>query len=75
MVSISYEPSELLLEVATLRDYVDSFVGGRGDVRSMEGMIQTICKDASEILCVKVKTLAELQISPNQRMTVICENP
>jgi len=39
-IAITYEPADKILEVASLRRYVDSYRGGRGSVRSMEGMIQ-----------------------------------
>jgi 7-cyano-7-deazaguanine reductase len=71
-VAIEYEPNGTILEVAALRSYLDSFVGGKGSVRSMEGMIQMIAQECSQVLSVQVKVQAELIIEPNQRMEVIC---
>lgn len=72
-IAIRYTPGACVLEVAALRAYVDSFVGGRGEVRSMEAMIQTIAADCAVSLGVSVKVVAELMIEPAQRMRVECE--
>ena len=67
-IEISYRPGELLLEVASLRKYVDSYVNGRGEVRSMEGMVQQITQDCADVLRVVVKITARLILEPQQRM-------
>lgn len=69
---IIYEPAATILEVKSLRDYVDSYRGGRGEVRSMEGMIQQIAQDAAMVLNVYVKVEADLEIAPAQRMKLKC---
>lgn len=75
-VSIEYRANEHFLEVASLREYVDSYVGGRGDVRSMEGMIQQIAQDCSNAVQTSVHVQARLVIDPNQRMLIECSaNP
>ena|SRR5688572_18255564 len=75
-VSIEYRANEHFLEVASLREYVDSYIGGRGDVRSMEGMIQQITQDCADAVKTSVHTQARLVIEPNQRMTIECSaNP
>lgn len=71
-VSIEYRANDFFLEVASLRAYVDSYVGGRGDVRSMEGMIQQITQDCANALKTSVHTRATLTIEPNQRMIIEC---
>jgi NADPH-dependent 7-cyano-7-deazaguanine reductase QueF len=71
-VQISYSPDRLILEVASLRAYVDSYVGGRGDVRSMEGMIQQITQDCANTVGVMVHSVALLLINPNQKMQLEC---
>ena len=71
-ISIIYTPASLLLEVESLRAYVDSYTGGRGDIRSMEGMIQGITQDAANILGVAVEVRADLNIRPNQKMMLKC---
>lgn len=71
-LTILYSPLKTLLEVAALRAYIDSYQGGRGDVRSMEGMIQNIAQDCADCINQVVKAVAELNLEPNQKMTVEC---
>jgi 7-cyano-7-deazaguanine reductase len=72
VLEISYSPDERILEVASLRAYVDSYVGGRGDIRSMEGMIQNITQACADVVGVMVHSLALLVIEPNQKMRLEC---
>jgi NADPH-dependent 7-cyano-7-deazaguanine reductase QueF len=72
LIEISYAPSDRILEVASLRTYVDSYIGGRGEIRSMEGMIQQITQDCANVAGVMVHSVARLNINPNQRMTLEC---
>lgn len=72
-ISITYEPDHSMLEVASLVGYIDSYKGGRGEVRSMEGMIQSIAQDCANCVEVKVVAFAELIIYPGQSMAVECE--
>lgn len=71
-ISITYSPADRILEVASLRAYVDSYTGGRGEIRSMEGMIQAIAQDAANAVGVTVAIDADLIINPNQRMRLHC---
>jgi 7-cyano-7-deazaguanine reductase len=71
-ITIEYEGQEAFLEVASLRSFVDSFVGGKDDIRSMEGMLQEIAQACADILEVHVKLLSDLQINPGQIMRVTC---
>lgn len=71
-IEIEYQAHDLLLEVASLRAYVDSYVGGRGDVRSMEGMCQQIAQDAANALRCPAWVKTDLIITPNQRMILEC---
>jgi NADPH-dependent 7-cyano-7-deazaguanine reductase QueF len=71
-VSIEYRVNDYFLEVASLREYVDSYIGGRGEVRSMEGMIQQIAQDCADAVQTNVHVQARLNIDPNQRMTIEC---
>ena len=73
-VSIIYTPADHILEVESLRAYIDDYTGGRGDVRSMEGMIQSITQDAADILGVPVEVVADLNIRPNQKMILRCSS-
>jgi 7-cyano-7-deazaguanine reductase len=72
LISIAYEPIGRILEVASLRAYIDSYKGGRGDVRSMEGMIQAIAQDCSNAVRAHVIVNAELVIEPRQKMRLKC---
>lgn len=72
VIEISYSPKQFLLEVDALRAYVDSYKGGRGNVRSMEGMIQAICQDAANTLGAMVYCLARLNLAPDQQEEVEC---
>lgn len=61
-----------VLEVASLREYVDSYKGGKGDIRSMEGMIQQITQDCANAVKTVCHVRAELVIEPNQEMILDC---
>jgi NADPH-dependent 7-cyano-7-deazaguanine reductase QueF len=71
-IQISYRPDKLILEVASLKEYIASYVGGRGDVRSMEGMIQNITQDCANTVRCSVEVTADLKIEPEQRLLVMC---
>lgn len=71
-VEICYVAEKLILEVISLRAYIDSYKGGRGDVRSMEGMIQAIAQDAANAVQSHVTVKADLLISPEQRIFLEC---
>ena len=73
-IKITYRPESLILEVAALRAYIDSYIGGRGEIRSMEGMIQQItqhCANATQVHC---RVIAELKINPSQEMHLVCSS-
>jgi NADPH-dependent 7-cyano-7-deazaguanine reductase QueF len=72
VIEIEYRVGELVLEVEALRAYVDSYQGGRGDVRSMEGMCQQITQDCANAVQTSVWTRATLNIAPEQQMIVEC---
>lgn len=71
-MEISYDPYDKILEVISLRDYVDSYVNGKGEIRSMEGMIQAITQDCANAVGVMVHVMALLSIHPNQKMRLEC---
>lgn len=71
-VRIRYRPAAKILEVAALREYIDSYTGGRGDIRSMEGMVQAITQDCATATGVECTVIADLTIQPRQRMTLEC---
>lgn len=71
-LTLSYRAKAAVLEVFSLRAYVDSYVGGRGEVRSMEAMIQTIAADCAAVLGVPVVAVADLMLFPSQEMRLVC---
>lgn len=71
-VEICYLPLRFLIEVQSLHDYIASYIGGRGDVRSMEGMIQNIAQDCADCIGQTVKVVAHLNLDPDQKMLVEC---
>lgn len=71
-LKIKYRPRENILEVQSLHDYIKEYVGGRLDVRSMEGMIQNIAQDCANSTGVKVKVTCRLILVPTQKMKLEC---
>lgn len=71
-ITIAYRGTKGFLEVAALRVFVDSYIGGKGEVRSMEGMLQEIAQACADILKVDVKLSSNLIIEPKQIMRVTC---
>lgn len=71
-VEIEYRVFGLHLEVQSLREYVDSYIGGKGKIRSMEGMIQQIAEDCAVAVKTSVHVTARLNINPEQRMILEC---
>ncbi len=43
---ILYRPTACFLEVYSLRAYVNSYTGGKGAIRDMEGAIQQMAQDS-----------------------------
>lgn len=70
---IKYRPKAILLEVQSIYDYIREYIGGRLDVRSMEGMIQNIAQDCANTLDVKVTVRANLLLQPRQEMYLKCK--
>lgn len=71
-LKIKYRPQKLLLEVQSLSDYIMEYIGGRLDVRSMEGMVQNISQDCANAVGVRVKVKAILILNPPQLMRLHC---
>lgn len=72
-IQIKYRPDRLILEVAALREYIMEYVGGRIDVRSMEGMVQNISQDCANAVGVEVRVKAKIRLLPEQTMKLICK--
>lgn len=73
-ITITYTPADCVLEVEDLKRFIASYKNGRGEVRSMEGMIQDITRACSEAVSTKVVVRADLVIHPNQAMRLICKH-
>jgi NADPH-dependent 7-cyano-7-deazaguanine reductase QueF len=71
-ITIAYKGAQSFLEIASLRAFVDSYKGGKGDVRSMERMLQEIAQSCADVLRVDVKLTSELLIEPAQVMRICC---
>lgn len=71
-IRIRYRPRGRVLEVYALRRYLDTYVGGKGEVRAMEAMIQTIAADCAAALGVPVSVVADLWLEPVQQMRLVC---
>ena len=70
---ISYRPQNFILEVISLRQYIDSYTGGKGEIRSMEGMVQAITQDCANAVKVECTVIADLVINPNQLLKLKCK--
>jgi NADPH-dependent 7-cyano-7-deazaguanine reductase QueF len=71
-LTIYYKGADSFLEVASLKAFIDSYIGGKGDVRSMEGMLQEIAQACANVLKVDVKLYSFLLIEPEQTMRITC---
>jgi NADPH-dependent 7-cyano-7-deazaguanine reductase QueF len=71
-LTICYKAKDYFLEVASLKELVDSYRGGKGDVRSMEGMLQEIAQVCADALDVDVQLHSFLLLEPDQTMRVKC---
>jgi hypothetical protein len=71
-ILISYKAEANFLEVAALKAFIETYRGGKGEIRSMEGMLQEIAQECSNALEVDVKLYAFLRIEPEQIMKVTC---
>ncbi len=72
-IEISYTAKDLVIEVYSLRAYLDSYIGGRGAVRSMEGMVQNTARDCALAIRTAVRIVAHVILEDRQTMTIECE--
>jgi len=70
-LTIRYRPKHLMLEVYSLKAYVDQFIGGYENVRDMEGMIQTLAKTCAATLGVYVRIDAQIILQHGDAMRVV----
>lgn len=72
-IEISYLADSTFLEVYSLHTYIKSYQGGRGEIRDMEGMIQTIANDCAKTLGVSVRVKALVNLQLGDKTTIICK--
>lgn len=70
-LEISYTANAVFLEVYALRQYIDSYVGGKDGVRDMEGTIQKIAKDCAATLRVRVQIEANILLDTGDTLILI----
>src|SRR5438477_9326062 len=72
-ITIRYLPRKKVLEVFSLRRFINEFVGGHPDgTRNMETMIQRITQACADAVGVRVRCRAELDLLPDQTMCIRC---
>lgn len=72
-LAILYCPERTFLEVYALNAYVQDYKDGRGDVRDMEGMIQSVAQDCANALDTGVTVGAFIRLHDGSAMTVMCQ--
>jgi hypothetical protein len=63
-MTISYRPVSTVMPVEDLAAMADEYVGGRGEIRGMEEMIQDIARRVHAVVGVPVRIKARLIIGP-----------
>jgi len=72
-IALSYLARDRVLEVFSLHQFINQFVGGHPDgTRNMEAMIQRITQACANAVGVKVRCEAYLALVPAQSMTLRC---
>lgn len=74
-VSVRYAPQKWIIEVYSLRWYMDAFKGGRTMpdgtyIRDMEHVLQRLAEDAAAVVLVPVMVSGSLKIHPDQYMAM-----
>lgn len=68
VIEISYRPNKVFLEVYSLRNFIDQFIGGYEDVRDMEGMIQKIAIECANAVGVHVRVVAAINLQDGDQL-------
>jgi hypothetical protein len=63
-LTVCYQPNGIVFPVEDLADFVAEYVGGRGDIRGMEEMIQELATRVRDVVGVPVRAYADLIIQP-----------
>ena len=69
-LTITYIPTDKLLEVYNLNEYITSFIGSN-EVKDLELLTQVVARDCHEVLGVKVTVIGKYILNIGQ--TLICE--
>lgn len=67
-----YKPVTAFIEVYSLRAYLNSYIGGKGAIRDMEGTIQQIAQDCAEVIKAPVSVGAWIVLQRGDAMSLIC---
>jgi len=70
MLTITYAPTDSMLEVYSLNEYIATFIGSN-EVRDIEQFTQVVARDCHSILGVEVSVVGRFILNIGQ--TVICE--
>ena len=70
ILTIMYTPTEKLLELYSINEYIASFIGSN-EVRDLELLTQVVDRDCRDVLGVKVTVTGKYILNIGQ--TVICE--
>ena len=63
-LTVCYRPDDVVFPVEDLASFVSEYVGGRGDIRGMEEMIQELAVRVRDVVRVPVRAYADLVIKP-----------
>lgn len=63
-LTVCYRPDDVVFPVEDLAAFVAEYVGGRGDIRGMEEMIQELVVRVRDVVQVPVRAFADLLIKP-----------
>ena len=72
-LTISYSPLGKLLEVYSLNEYVNSFIGSE-QVRDLELFTEIVARDCHNTLDVKVSVVGRFILNIGQTLICECEN-
>lgn len=72
-VTITYVPQGKLLEVYSINEYINAFVGSQ-EVRDLELLTQVIARDCCDALGVRVRVLGKYILNIGQTMICECES-
>ena len=69
---VLYRPVTSFLEVYSLRTDINTYIGGRGAIRDMEGTIQQIAQDCSNAIQAYVVVGAIIRLQRGDSMALMC---